>query len=150
MRIGVALLLLLQGNAAWAQAPAATDTINVCRQVVAAVDRPLAQGRAVAGADYVPGVDARGNAVAPADLNRPLQLPDELVLPIAPDLFARAGRTPPRGFPEMRAQLGEVRIRLADGTMTFNGQKLGPAADAELVQACRDLLAREAAQPVAR
>ncbi len=131
-------------GAALAQAPAAT--INSCRQIVAAVDRPQSRPRNVAGADYVPGVDARGNAVTPADLDRPVPLPEELVLPIAPDVFARAGRAPPPGFPDLRVQVGEVRLRLADGAMIFNGQKLGPAADAELVQACRDLLAREAVQ----
>ena len=150
MRNFLSLALLLPVSAAFAQAPVAADSISVCRQIVGAVDRPQSQGRAAPGADYVPGVDVRGNAVAPADLNRPLQLPEELVLPIAPDLFARTGRTPPRGFPDMRTQIGELHIRLADGAMTFNGQKLGPAADAELVQACRDLLAREAAQAVAR
>lgn len=136
-------MLLAPGSAL---AQAATATIDTCRQVVAVAERPQGRPPNVAGADYVPGVDARGNAVAPADLNRPLRLPEELVLPIAPDFFTRSGRPPPPGFPDMRVQVGEVRIRLADGAMTFNGQRLGPAADAELVQACRDLLAREAVQ----
>ncbi len=143
-RSALAALTLLAPVPALAQAP--TATITTCRQIVAGADRPQGRQPNVAGADYVPGVDARGNAVAPADLNRSLQLPEELVLPIAPDLFARSSRAPPPAFPDMRVQLGEVRIRLADGAMTFNGQKLGPAADAELVLACRDLLAREAVQ----
>lgn len=106
---------------------------------MAAADRAAGQ-KAVAGADYVPGVDVRGNPVAPADLTpQPNFLPAEIVLPVQPDVFAFLGRTPPRGLDVLRANVGELRIRLSDGQATFNGQPLG-AASAELIAACRQLL----------
>lgn len=126
-------------------AAAQGDPVSTCRSIVAATDRAMAQpgARAVAGADYVPGVDVRGNPVAPADLAgaQRIALPEELVLPVTPDVFTFLGRAPPRGLEQLRVNVGELRIRLSDGQTTFNGQLLGPTADAELVAACRQLLA---------
>jgi hypothetical protein len=120
------------------------DPVATCRGIVTAADRAAAQSatRPVAGADYVPVVDVRGNPVAPADIGPPrVALPEELVLPVTPDVFAFLGRAPARGLDQLRVNVGELRIRLADGRATFNGQPLGPTADAELVAACRQLLA---------
>ena len=67
----------------------------------------------------------RGNPVAPADLNAPPNfLPAEIVLPVQPDVFAFLGRTPPRGLEGLRAQVGELRVRLADGQVTFKWSAL--------------------------
>lgn len=150
MRIVVAALALLVPGGALAQVQVSATTINTCRQILAVADRPAARAATVPGAAYVPSVDARGNAVAPADLNPALQVPDEIVLPVAPEVFTFNGRTPPRGFPDLRANLGEFRLRLGDGRITFNGQPLSPTSDVALVQACRDLLSREAVQQVPR
>ncbi len=126
-------------------AVAQADPFATCRSIVATADRAAAPpaGRTVAGADYVPGIDVRGNPVAPADLGGAprLTLPDELVLPVTPDVFTFLGRVPPRGLEQLRANVGELRIRLSDGHTTFNGQPLGPTADADLLAACRQLLA---------
>lgn len=124
------------------------DPVATCRSVVAAADRLGAQpaARAVPPADYVPGVDVRGNPVVPADLGPRVTLPDELVLPLTSDVFAFLGTAPARGLDVLRANVGELRIRLADGLTTFNGQPLGPAADAELVAACRQFLANQPAR----
>jgi hypothetical protein len=141
----LALALLLPGTAL-----GQADAVTTCRGIVSAADRAPAQpgGRAVAGADYVPGVDVRGNPVAPADLGGAprITLPEELVLPVTPDVFTFLGRDPPRGLDQLRVNVGELRIRLSDGRTTFNGQPLGPAADAELVAACRQLLANTTAR----
>ncbi len=133
------LPLVLAASGALAQQQGA-DPIATCRSIVAAADR-IAGPKPVAGADYVPGVDIRGNPVAPADVNpQPNFLPAEIVLPVQPDAFAFLGRVPPRGLDVLRANVGELRIRLSDGQTTFNGQPLG-AASAELIAACRQLLA---------
>ncbi len=140
----IAVVLLCGAGAAQAQTPQA-DPIATCRTIVAAADRAAAQPGppTVAGADYVPGVDVRGNPVAPADLIAQQNfLPAEIVLPVQPDVFAFLGRTPPRGLEGLRAQVGELRVRLADGHVTFNGQPLG-AANADLIAACRELLAKQ-------
>ena len=136
-----ALVVLTHAGLAAAQG----DPVSTCRSILAAADRvtPQPGARAVAGADYVPGVDVRGNPVAPADLAIAprFTLPEELVLPVTPDVFTFLGRAPPRGLEQLRVNVGELRIRLSDGRATFNGQPLGPTADADLVAACRQLLA---------
>ena len=140
-----ALAVLMHAGLAAAQG----DPVATCRSILAAADLAAAQpgARAVAGADYVPGVDVRGNPVAPADLaGAPrVTLPEEQVLPVTPDVFTFLGRAPPRGLEQLRINVGELRIRLSDARTTFNGQPLGPAADAELVAACRQLLGNAAA-----
>lgn len=106
---------------------------------------PANAARSVAGADYTPGVDVRGNPVAPADFGggQQITLPDEIVLPVQPDVFSFLGRQLLRGLDILRANAGELRVRLSDGAVTFNGQPLG-AATTELTAACRQLLAAQA------
>src|SRR5690348_9276282 len=71
--------------------PAAAETMPVsaadCRQLVAHAPAP--------DVTYKPGVDVRGNAVAPADLGAgyALALPDEITIDIGIDLADRLGRT---------------------------------------------------------
>lgn len=87
--------------------------------------RKLARHVPDAGVEYRPGVDARGKAVAPADLNATPQIhvPDTISFDAAVDL-RRFGV--PAGSPlfQPNAQVGEIRIG-RDGQVLFNGEPLG-------------------------
>ena len=89
----------------------------------------------VAGATYVPGIDAAGNAVAPADLPDPSKV--KIATP-AIEIDARlAGRfgSPAAGARVGRAILGYVTVR--DGRAYFNGEPLAPDANDAVIAACR-------------
>jgi len=86
-------------------------------------------------ATYVPGIDAAGNAVAPADLPDPSKV--KIATP-AIEIDARlAGRfgSPAAGARVGRAILGYVTVR--DGRAYFNGEPLAPDANDAVIAACR-------------
>ncbi len=73
------------------------------------------------GADYVPGVDVDGNAVAPADLEQ--QIPaifDPVIIPVTVDLAERYGLTLPAGV-ELKPEVAWMEI-YRDGRVLFNGE----------------------------
>ncbi len=90
----------------------------------------------VAGAAYVPGVDAEGKAVAPADLPSPA--PDmkleNLPVEININLQRRFGIPADARLFTPKAQAGVVTVR--DGVAYFNGQPLVPAEQAALQAGC--------------
>ncbi len=88
-------------------------------------------------ADYVPGVDAQGRAVAPADLPRaapPLKLED-FPIEIDAHLAGRFGVPARGGAFSGKAILGYVAVK--DGKAYFNGQPLAEDASTAIVAACR-------------
>jgi hypothetical protein len=90
---------------------------------------------------YRPGVDAKGRAVAPADVPGsganaiPGLVPDVLEIPLT--IKPMQGATyAKRGAGDSQATLGTVRYDMNKGTFTFNGEPLGSAEQEELARAC--------------
>jgi hypothetical protein len=120
-----------------AAAQNSNGTISVGPQPCAAV----AQLKETPGAAYTPGVDARGNEVAPADLpngGNP-DLATSLTKPpvkITASLLGKFG-IPANGNPfHGRAEIGYVTVR--DGKAYLDGQPLSPSETAVLGDACRE------------
>jgi hypothetical protein len=91
----------------------------------------------VPGPNYVPGVDAAGKPVAPADLpsaGPPLDL-DNFPIEVKAKLAGRFG-VPPGGAPYgAKAIIGYVTVH--DGRAYFNGAPLAEDDQAALAAACR-------------
>lgn len=88
------------------------------------------------GADYQPGVDARGRPVAPADVAGSIRIepPKVIEFPVTLDVARRAGFAP-RGPYEANVTAAQVRI---EGNRVFiNGQPVDPDDSTELIAACR-------------
>lgn len=88
------------------------------------------------GADYKPGVDVHGNAVAPADAPGTFRIetPKSFSFPVTIDVARRAGFAP-RGPYEANLTVAQVRI---EGNRVFiNDQPVQPDDTAELIAACR-------------
>lgn len=87
----------------------------------------------VPSADYQPGVDATGNAVAPADLPSTPSMPTVDNFPIEIDQrLAHRFNLPPGG--NAKAVLGYVTIR--GNQAYFNGQPLNADQTSALAEAC--------------
>jgi hypothetical protein len=87
-----------------------------------------------ASAEYQPGVDVNGNAVAPADLPSASSTPSVDNFPIEIDQrLARRFNLPPGG--DAKAILGYVTVR--GNQAYFNGQPLNTDQTAALAEACR-------------
>ncbi|WP_252724113.1 MULTISPECIES: hypothetical protein [unclassified Thalassospira] len=114
-----------------ASAPTIIVTRAACKELVTHVpDDDVA---------YKPGVDVRGNAVAPADLNGGSNilnsLPKEIEFPVTIDFFKYSGITVPDGV-SGEQNVGKITYR--NGRVYFNDQPLGDDANnAELIDACR-------------
>jgi hypothetical protein len=90
----------------------------------------------VPSADYKPGVDANGGAVAPADLPSTPPTPNVDNFPIEINQhLARRFNLPPGGT--AKAVLGYVTIR--DNQAYFNGQRLNADQTSALAEACREV-----------
>ncbi len=94
---------------------------------------------------YQSGVDVRGKAVAPANLNAnepggqpELIMPRFILIPIEVDLFDRFGLPPDGESYEADAFIGEVTVDLVTGEAFFNGQPLQDQAQAELAARCQE------------
>jgi hypothetical protein len=101
----------------------------------------LVKHRPDPGVTYQPGVDARGDPVADADLyDRPrIELPDRVEIPIEVDLGARYGLPGDASF-KGDVQVGAVEVEIETGRATFNGQPLTSAAEDALRARCRKVL----------
>ena len=124
-RLGASLTAVLSLLSAAANTPALAEdailrmTRGDCKRLV--VHQP---GPDVA---YQPGIDVRGQAVAPAETggNTPIELSDRL----------GAGRP----AAEARVLIGTIELRA--GRVYFNGRLLEDQAEAELAAKCRERLA---------
>ncbi len=133
-------------------------TVETCRRLVRHTPDP--------GVEYEPGVSVEGEAVAPAEVDGGVQLdlPETITIPIELDVLSdrRLGReTPEPGTPAGddpddvaddadlgdplvgEAQIGTVKIDVATGRATFNGQPLRSEAQRRLAEKCQEIL-REA------
>lgn len=127
--IPVAVLLSVTAATAAAQAPAAGIDPALCRHLPA--HRPAPD------VEYTPGVDVRGNPVAPADLpgsGGTLSGLDWFEMPVTAAFARRMGYAVPPGLP-MSTEFG--RITIQGDRVLFNGQPVGPSARAELHAVCR-------------
>jgi hypothetical protein len=89
----------------------------------------------VPSADYQPGVDVDGNAVAPADLPSTPSTPSVDNFPIEIDQhLAHRFNLPPGG--NAKAVLGYVTVR--DNQAYFNGQPLNADQTSALAEACKE------------
>lgn len=85
---------------------------------------------------YQPGVDANGNAVAPADLpgsSPAIKPPRTIVIPLQLNL-QNALHLNNSNLYSPDAIVGVVKYR--DGQVTFNGQPVGQDAEAQIQAAC--------------
>lgn len=120
--------MIFLATAAVAQAQA---TVKVSEQDCSRLVKHVAS----ADVNYKPGVDVRGNSVAPADLNSGGQIaaPDVISFPLTLDLSERLG------LPEdtlARPVIGDVKVT-ASGQVTFNGKPLTSDEQRELAQKCQ-------------
>jgi hypothetical protein len=123
------LALLTAAAPAMAQAPAPVD-LAVCRY--------LPRHTPSADVEYKPGVDVRGNRVAPADLpgSAGAAPMDRFEIPVTLDFARRLGfATPGAAALPRTAEVG--RLSVQGNRLFFNGQPLNAASEAELVALCR-------------
>ncbi|SOD94143.1 hypothetical protein SAMN05421508_103375 [Caenispirillum bisanense] len=100
------------------------------------------------GVEYQPGVDARGRAVAPADVGGGynIDLPEEISFYLSLDLAERLQERVPeaaRGAIKAETVLGAVTIY--QGQAYWNGEPMEPSVQRELREACRTLEAQRQA-----
>lgn len=108
-----------------------------CERLLRRVDVP--------GADYVPGVDVRGNKVASANLKGTLTaadiLPEEIAFELALNPLASAGNAAlATTFSESSASFGSVKFNLSSGSLTLNGKPLLDSSEQDMVALCRQAL----------
>ncbi|HLG85788.1 MAG TPA: hypothetical protein VKZ79_01165 [Alphaproteobacteria bacterium] len=121
---------------------AASDSAGVeidadaCRYVTQHVPSP--------DTDYVGGVDANGNPVAPAGLapSAQLKFPSTVVIEVTSNLARMLGRPAPASGTTLgtgyRADALVGMVSLVEGRLYFNGQPIGDDPDIELAALCRN------------
>lgn len=127
MRILLTAITIFLATTAGVQAQATVKVSDKdCRRLVKHV--------ASADVNYRPGVDVRGNSVAPADLNSGARIgvPDGFSFPLTLDLTERLGLSS-----DIMAEpvLGEIKV--SGGKVTFNGEPLTGDEQRELAQKCQ-------------
>jgi len=136
----VVAALVVCGGPALAQQDAASQPVRIvitktdCSRLIRHVPAP--------DVAYQPGVDAKGRAVAPADMPGsgadaiPGLLPDVLEIPLT--IKPMQGATyAKRGSGDSQATLGTVRYDMNKGTFTFNDRPLTSPEQEELSRACQ-------------
>ena len=97
----------------------------------------LGGASAVPGADYRPGVDVNGDAVAPADL--PSGAPHAAGnFPIDVGVFLQKRYGVSANSPLLRGKAAVGVVALRDGRVYFNGEPIGDNERDMLLAACRD------------
>lgn len=95
--------------------------------------RKLMRMNDMSGADYVPGVDARGNPVTPADLEpHPMAPPKEITFNLGIDLAERYGLGD-----DIKAGFTYGEITVKGRNVYFNGHRLGTSESNAALEACR-------------
>ncbi len=127
--------------AAPALAQQATVTDRECRQLV---DYTASQD-----VNFKPGVDARGRAVAPADLpssSAQIQPPQNFTFDVNTSL---TGFGIPSNSPIFQPQVGVGKVTVEDGgrRVLFNGQPIGNTEKSAIAELCKR---RQAQQPQTR
>lgn len=101
--------------------------------------------RNVVGADYVAGVDVRGNSVTGADLKGTLSaadvLPEEIAFELSLNPLTFAGNEAlEERFSNSSSGFGMVRFNLSSGALTLDGKRLNAETEQELAEICRQAL----------
>jgi len=124
--VGLFLACSLATPALAADRRAYTD--DECRRAVRIASQP--------GAEYQPGVDVNGRAVAPADLQPTLKIdpPRVIEFPVTMDVAKRLGFDV-RGPYEANVTVANVRIE--GNRVSINGQEINPDDSADLIAACQ-------------
>lgn len=137
MREVVLVLALAAAAIPWRASAQSTSTSEI--KIAPKDCQRLVQHRPGADVAYRPGVDVRGNPVAPADLPGQARItaPNEITIDLTIDLLRQYGvpsSSPlaPRG----EASVGTVTYDIAAGRMTFNGQPLSDPEQDALAAAC--------------
>jgi len=122
----LAALILAPASAA-AQAPV---ELAVCRYLPRHTPTPDVQ--------YRPGVDVHGRPVAPADLpgSAGAAPMERFEIPVTLRFARRLGFATP-GADALPATTEIGRLTVQGDRILFNGQPIGPAAEADLVAVCR-------------
>jgi hypothetical protein len=130
-RLAVPILL-----AAGLAAPAGAQTLVVRPEVCAALVAHVPDPGVAPGPAYVPGIDAAGRPVAPADLPAAPGAAafEEIAVKLTVDLKRRFGIPADDRFIG-EAELGYVTVR--DGRAFLNGAPLAAEADGALAALCR-------------
>lgn len=91
---------------------------------------------------YRPGVDVKGRAVVPADLNTygSIAAPDQVYIGLDVPLRVFLEDGGPRRLREAEVNVGHVVVDLTTNQVFYNGRPLGDPDIAQLAVACRDLL----------
>lgn len=93
------------------------------------------------GADYVAGVDVRGNSVVSADLAENgygFEFPDEVEFDLSLSPFQSAGLTDlEKLFPNSSFSLGKIKYSVSRGELTYNGKVLSDEQNRSLSEACQ-------------
>lgn len=87
------------------------------------------------GVDYQPGVDAEGNAVAPADLDGQggfMPWPQDITIPLALDLQNSLHLS--SKLTGTDALIGTVEYK--NGKLSFNGEPINDASRTDIIAAC--------------
>ncbi|EKV30834.1 hypothetical protein C882_4171 [Caenispirillum salinarum AK4] len=118
--------------------PDGTTRVTVDARTCRKLDHRAAY-RQAPGVQYQPGVDVRGNPVAPADVGGGygIELPEEITIPITVDLAGAWRDRAAAGTVKAETLLGVVTIR--DGLAFWNGEAIDAEAQADLREACRRL-----------
>ncbi len=107
--------------------------------------RRLVRHRPDADVAYKPGVDVRGNPVAPADLPGQARItaPNEITINLTIDVLRQYG-VPADSLlaPSGEASIGTVKYDIAAGRLTYNGQTLSDAEQDALAAACSSVKTR--------
>lgn len=98
----------------------------------------------VPGADYVPGVDARGNPVPPADLPTDVPGVESPSIEIGPGLRRRFHVV--AGSPLFRRKSAAGVVTIRDGRAWFNGAPLADNERDMVLAACREAKAPQRAR----
>lgn len=136
-----AVISALVGVSAIPESSAAASTI-----IVSASDcARLVRHRPSSDVAYRPGVDANGNAVAPADLPADLpgavavKTPTEITFEVTYDLLSAYGVSETGALvAQGDATVGTVEYDLLSGALTFNGERLDDAEADALGALCQE------------
>lgn len=112
--------------------------VDDCRHIVA--HRPAPD------VAYQPGQDARGRAVAPADLpsSGSIRTPEKVGIDLIIPLSTFLGDDTPPFTEDAEVNAGRVVVDTVTGEISYNGQSLGdPAANAIAAECARQLKARK-------
>ena len=107
--------------------------------------RRLIRRSDVAGANYVPGVDVRGNAVSGAELSGSLTasdiLPTEIAFELSLNPLSYAGNGDLADiFSESATSFGTIKFDLSSGALTLDGKRLNGATESEVLALCKSSL----------